>query len=171
VFLCVLGLIPSVGTTFIRLTHYDQIRTVLRTYAWRPVDGVLSSDGRNDILLRDPSTGEQAAMHATARFDAVPNVRLKLWFAGDLRDRGVVTAVGGGRLYFVVHHYTATGLQRAVRTRDWFVQRSWPRSPQAILKTYEIFDLEQLRAHGYVPATSPDGVPPSSDPPWPAVDG
>jgi hypothetical protein len=83
----------------------------------------------------------------------------------------VVTAVGGGRLYLVIHHYTETGLRGAVRTREWLVKRCWPRSPQAILKTYEIFDLEQLRTHGYVPPTSPADVTESADPPSPVLDG
>lgn len=171
VFLCVLGLVASGGTTFMWLTRYDRIRSVLRTYAWRPVDGVWSRDSRSDVLLRDPSTGEQAAMHATAAVNADPDVRLKLWFAGDLRHSGVVTAVGGGRLYLVIHDYTETGRRGAVRTREWLVKRCWPRSPQAILKAYEISDLEQLRTYGYAPATSPDGVPESSDPASPVLDG
>jgi len=173
VFPCVMGLVASGGTTFMRLTRYDRIRSVLRAHAWRPVDGVWSHNERTylDVLLRDPSTGEQAAMHATAHLNPDLDVRLNLWFAGDLRDRGVVTAVGGGRLYLVIHHYTETGLRHAVRTREWFIQRCWPRSAQTILKTYEIFDLERLRTDGYVPATSCDGAPESSDQPWSAIDG
>ncbi|HKE63313.1 MAG TPA: hypothetical protein VKB59_01545 [Micromonosporaceae bacterium] len=152
-----LGLIASVVAT-VRLTmRYADIRSALRTHAWRPVDGVCStyrsrSDAAN-IVLRDPATGEQAAMRTPSSGRTPRDVRLQLWFAGDLGGSGVVTAAGGGRLCLVSRLRTPADLRRAVRTPEWLDEHNWPRPPQSLRTTYEIFDMETLRRNGYVPPT------------------
>jgi hypothetical protein len=160
--LCSIGLIGALAVTIQLNRRYREIRATLRMHAWRPVDGVWSDSQRGhaaDILLRDPATGEQAVLRTPSVMRPDQDVRVRLWFAGDLRWGGVVTAAGGGHLSLVHWHRTPIMRRNAVPTPQWLDAHNWPRPAHALRRTYEIFDLDKLRDDGYVPPTAGDSIP------------
>jgi hypothetical protein len=154
---CSIVLIGALAVAIRLSRRYRDIRTTLRTNSWRTVDGVWSDSQRSnaaDVLIRDPATGEQAVLRTPCVIRPDRDVRVRLWFAGDLRWGGVVTAAGGGHLSVVRWHSTAAIRQSAVPTPQWLDAHNWPRPAHALRRTYDIFDLDKLRDDGYVPPTA-----------------
>ena len=118
---CSIVLIGALAVTIRLSRRYRDIRATLRTNAWRPVDGVWSDSQRSNaanVLIRDPATGEQAVLRTPSVIRPDPDVRARLWFAGDLRWGGVVTAAGGGHLSVVHWHSTARSVQHSLGQRS-----------------------------------------------------
>jgi hypothetical protein len=153
---CAVVLVGALAVTIRLSQRYRDIRATLLTHAWRVVDGIWSESERGrsaNVLLRDPANGEQAALRTPSAARPDERVRVSLWFAGDLRRGGVVTAAGGGYLSYVRPHRRPIRRQIAVPTRQRFEYEYRPERAQAIARMYETFDLDKLRNDGYVPPT------------------
>ena len=159
---CSMVFIGAVAVAIRLSRRYRYIRRTLRTYTWRTVDGVWSDAQRSNaanVFMRDPATGEQAVLRTPSVIQPDRDVRVRLWFAGDLRWGGVVTAAGGGHLSVVHRHSTAAIRQSAVPRSQWLEARNWPRPAHTLRRTYDIFDLDKLRDDGYVPPVAGDSIP------------
>jgi hypothetical protein len=159
----------------VRATHWRSLDS-----AWTYVELRERSAG---VLLRDPETGEQAALHVQrlpSRKAMPTDVLLPVWFAGELTSDGVIAPAGGGPLMFArtfrtaiarrdafprtIHEELTVPLIPPQRIRDpamrssleWEYRRERARLQKRVrdrISVYDSFDLQRLRSVGHVPKT------------------
>jgi hypothetical protein len=123
-----LGLCIAVGlgiVALIRARRTAKVFRLVRRNPWRALESawmyVELRERSACVLLRDPATGEQAALHVQRlpHRKAMPtHVLLPVWFAGDFAVGGVITPAGGGALMYARAYRTASarraGLERTL---------------------------------------------------------
>jgi hypothetical protein len=183
--MAVLGWIFISVYAIVLVIRWRRMRSALRRSGWVECETLWLARVQGNfsaVLVRDPATGAEAALHVDVggRDTQVPGgTHMSMWFAGDLRQRGVLTPIGGGHLYGARQfHRRATRrmhLPEAIRRtaptgpikapawmpkplKEGFVESAnydrahWQQlHPQ---QPWDAFDLAALRRDGYKPPTA-----------------
>ena len=103
----------------IRVVRSVKVFRQIRRTPWRALESawmyIEMRERSAAVLLRDPTTGEQAALHVQRlphRKAMPPEVLLPVWFAGDFASGGVITPAGGGAFMYA-RPYRAASARRA----------------------------------------------------------
>ncbi len=111
--LCIAVSLSAVA--LVRVWRTMRVVRQVRRAPWRTLESawmyVALRERSACVLLRDPATGEQGALHVQRlpRRKAMPEqVLLPVWFAGDFASGGVITPAGGGAMMYA-HAYRTAG--------------------------------------------------------------